>query len=69
MLNFNWLIGVPVAAAKWVFYILFVVIGVLVLFVPNESIYEGIENPRWYHNIKIWAIGDLIFILAVYALF
>lgn len=69
MLNFDWLNGVPASTAKWIFYILFIGIGILVLLVPNDSIYEGVENPKWYHNIKIWAIGDLLFILIVYAIF
>jgi len=69
MLNFDWLSGIPTGTAKWIFLLLFVVIGVLVLLVPEESIYEGVENPRWWHNLKLWGIGLLLFISIVYYIF
>lgn len=69
MLNFDWLSGISVGVAKSIFLILFIFIGILVLFIPKEEIYEGIENPRWYHNLKLWAWGDLLFIFIVYVVF
>lgn len=69
MLNFDWLMGVSVGAAKWVFLILFILIGLLVFIVPKDFVYEGVENPRWWHNLKIWAIVDLVFIFVVYWIF
>lgn len=69
MLNFNWLNWVTAAQAKWVFYGLFIFIAILVLLAPKDLIYEGIENPKWYHNLRIWAILDLVFIFIVYAIF
>ncbi|MEN8192562.1 MAG: hypothetical protein ABFS12_07070 [Bacteroidota bacterium] len=69
MLNFNWLADIPIDSAKWIFLILFILIGVLILFVPNKFIYEGLEKISWFHNLKIWAIGLLGFIFVVYYIF
>ncbi len=69
MLNFDWLTGIPMGIAKGVFLVLFAVIGLLVLMIPSDYIYEGIENPRWWHNLKLWAIADLAFIFITYYIF
>jgi len=69
MLNFNWLADIPIDSAKWIFLVLFILIGVMVLFIPMKFIYEGLEKIRWYHNLKIWAIGLLGFIFVVYYIF
>ena len=69
MLNFDWLQGVSLAAAKGVFLVLFVVIGLLVAMVPKAYIYQGLEHPRWYHNLKLWAWSVLLFIFVTYCAF
>jgi len=69
MLNFDWLTGIPMGIAKGVFLVLFAVIGLLVLMIPSDYIYEGLENPRWWHNLKLWAIADLAFIFITYYIF
>lgn len=69
MLNFNWLAGITVESAKWIFLILYVLIGVAILFIPNKFIYEGLDKIGWWHNLKIWAIGLLSFIFVVYYIF
>lgn len=69
MLNFNWLADIPIDSAKWIFLILFILIGVLIMFIPNKFIFEGLEKVRWYHNLKMWAIGLLGFIFVVYYIF
>ncbi|KAA3610965.1 MAG: hypothetical protein DWQ05_20975 [Calditrichaeota bacterium] len=69
MLNFDWLAGVPMDVANGIFLVLFALIGVAVLFVPKDYMYEGLKEIKWYHNLKIWAIGDLIFISWVYYIF
>ena len=69
MLNFDWFQNVSPAAAKTVFLVLFVVIGLLVLMVPKAYIYQGIERPRWWHNLKLWAWGVWSFIFVVYCVF
>ena len=69
MLNFNWLADIPVEAAKWIFLVLYILIGLAILFIPNKFIYEGLKIIRWYHNLKIWAIGLLGFIFVVYYTF
>ncbi len=69
MLNFDWLKWVSLPAAKATFLALFAVSGLLVLMIPKKSIYEGVENPRWWHNLKLWAIGVLAIIFTIYVIF
>jgi len=69
LLNFHWLAGVPLAVAQALFLVLFVVIGLLVLTIPRSHIYEGVERPRWWHNLKLWALGVLLMIFVTYCLF
>ena len=69
ILNFDWLAWLPVEAAKGVFLVLFILIGVLVWLLPKDYIYEGIARPRWWHNLKLWATGVLAMIFVTYLLF
>jgi hypothetical protein len=69
MLNFDWLKWVSLPAAKAVFLALFAVSGLLVLMIPKASILEGVENPRWWHNLKLWALGVLAIIFTIYSIF
>ncbi len=69
LLNFDWLGWLSADAAKGVFIVLFVIIGILVWLLPRDYIYEGIEKPRWWHNLKLWATGVLAMITATYLLF
>ena len=43
MLNFEWLAGVPIAAARWVFLGLFMLINVLVWRIPADYVFAGVE--------------------------
>jgi hypothetical protein len=69
MLNFDWLKWVSLPAAKAVFLALFAVSGLLVLMIPKKSIYEGVEDPQWWHNLKLWALGVLAIIFTIYLIF
>jgi len=69
ILNFDWLTGVSIGAAKNVFLLLYVLIGVLVLLIPNGYIYEGLKKRKWWLNLKLWALGDLAFIFITYYIF
>ena len=69
MLNFEWLRNVSPPAAKAVFLALFIVIGLLVQTIPKEYIYRGIKQPRWWHNLKLWAWAVLLFIFLTYWVF
>ncbi len=69
MLNFDWLRWVSMPAAKGVFLALFALSGLLVLMIPKGSILEGVENPRWWHNLKLWALGVLAVIFTIYSIF
>jgi uncharacterized membrane protein YhaH (DUF805 family) len=69
MLNFDWLSGISMTGAKAIFIGLFALIGILVLFIPNEYVYQGLKEHRWYHNLKFWAWALLFFIASVYYIF
>jgi hypothetical protein len=69
VLNFDWLRNVSPAAAKGVFLVLFALIALLVLLIPNDYIFAGVERPRWWHNLKLWAICVLALIFATYWFF
>jgi len=69
MLNFDWLKDVSPTAAKEVFLTLFVLCGLLVVAIPRQYIYEGIASPRWWHNLKVWALGVLAIISTIYCIF
>jgi len=69
MLNFDWLRSVSPAVAKAVFLGLFVISGLLVTMIPREYVYEGVEHPRWWHNLKLWALGVLAIIFTIYYVF
>ena len=69
MLSFEWLDSVPMSVARATFLVLFVVIGFLVLLIPREKILEGVERPRWHHDLKLWAWGVLAVIFITYSIF
>ncbi len=69
ILNFEWLTGVSIGAAKNIFLVLFVLIGILVLLIPNDYIYAGVKKRKWWLNLKLWALGDLAFIFITYYIF
>ncbi|MHC4535042.1 MAG: hypothetical protein ACYS6K_13925 [Planctomycetota bacterium] len=69
LLNFDWLKWVGDDAAKYVFLVLYVLIGILVWLLPKDYIYEGVENPRWWHNLKLWAMAVLAMIFVTYLIF
>lgn len=69
MLNFDWLAWVPPSVARGVFLALFVVIGLLVSRVPAEVIFEGVEHPRWWHDLRGWAWFVLGVIFVTYLVF
>ena len=71
MLNFDWLSGVSQESAKIVFLVMFVLIGIVILFIPNDYIFEGIEanRRRWWNNLKIWALGALALLFFTYYIF
>ncbi len=71
MLNFDWASGISSETAKMIFFILFALIGVLVLLIPNEYAYEGVDKKdrHWYNNLKLWSIGVLALLSLIYFLF
>lgn len=68
MLNFDWLSGISQETAKMIFMGLYALIGILVLMVPNDYMFEGLkkEERRWYNNLKIWSLGVLAILASIY---
>lgn len=71
MLNFNWLADVPLETAKMIFLGLFILIGILVLLIPDDYAYEGVEKSdrHWWNNLKLWSICSLSILFFVYYIF
>lgn len=71
MLNFNWLADVSQETARLIFLVLFVLIGILVLLIPNDYVFEGVkkEDRHWWTNLKLWAIGVLTLLFITYYIF
>ncbi|HDZ06702.1 hypothetical protein LCGC14_0189880 [marine sediment metagenome] len=68
MFNFDWLSDVSQETAKMIFLCLYAVIGLLVLLLPNEYVYEGIakEDRHWWNNLKLWSIAVLSILASIY---
>jgi len=64
MLNFNFLMNVSSIWAKVIVLALFAVIFVLIWLLPNDYIFKGAPDRKWYRNLKLWA--TLIVILYGY---
>ena len=71
MLNFDWLSGVSQENAKNIFLVFFVLIGLLVLMIPNDYAYEGVKKSdrHWYNNLKLWSLGSLSILFYIYYIF
>jgi len=71
MLNFDWLAGISQETAKMIFLALFAFIALLILFIPNDYIFRGLEKEkrRWWNNLKLWAIGALALLFFTYYIF
>ena len=69
MLNFDWLAALPLSAAKGIILLLFGSSAFLVYRLDFGYIHAGLENPRWYHNLKIWSVGLLSLIAITYLYF
>lgn len=71
MFNFDWLSGISQETAKIIFLCLYAVIGLLLLLLPNEYIYQGVakENRHWWNNLKLWSIAVLSILAAIYTHF
>lgn len=68
MLNFDWLSEVSPETAKMVFFTMYLIIGALVLLIPNDYIYAGLKKKQrvWYNNLKIWALSVLAILATIY---
>jgi len=68
MFNFDWLSSVSQETAKMIFLSLYGVIGILVLLLPTEYVYEGIakEDRRWWNNLKLWSLSVLAILASIY---
>ena len=68
MLNFDWLSGVSPETAKMIFFGLYIFIGIMVISLPNEYVWQGVEKEdrHWWKNLKIWSVAVLSILATVY---
>ena len=71
MLNFDWLSEVSQETAKMIFFLLYLLVGLLVLSIPNEYVFQGLpkEDRQWYRNLKYWSLAVLGILATIYYLF
>jgi hypothetical protein len=71
MLNFDWLSGISQENAKNIFLGLFILIGILVILIPNDYAYEGVKKSdrHWWNNLKFWSLGSLSILFFIYYIF
>lgn len=71
MLNFDWLSDISQETAKMIFFSLYLLIGALVLLIPNDYVFEGVKKDErfWYKNLKLWALTVLGILATIYYIF
>lgn len=69
MLNFDWLVGVPLSWARDLILIIYVVILIAVWLLKRDYIFQGAPNQKWWRNLKLWATLAIASQLFVYAYF
>lgn len=69
ILNFDWLSGVSVGAARWIFLSLFIAIGIVVCLIPSDYIFEGVKERTWWRDLRLWGLATLASIFATYYIF
>lgn len=55
MLNFDWLLAVPLDWARGFILFMYIVIAVAVFFLNKDYIYQGAPDRKWWRNLKLWA--------------
>jgi len=55
MLNFDWLVGVPLDWARGIIIIMYIAIAVAVFFFKRDYIFQGAPDKKWWRNLKWWA--------------
>lgn len=68
MFNFDWLSDVSTETAKMIFFGIYLLIGLLVLLLPTDYIYAGLEKEdrHWYNNLKLWSWAVLGILATIY---
>jgi len=69
MLDFSWLSSVSPEDAKLVFLGLFILIGLLIIRIPADYVWRGVERRCWWMNLKLWSILVLGTIFTTYLIF
>jgi len=69
MLNFDWLLGVPLAWARYIIIIMYLLILMAVWNLKDSYIFKDAPDKRWWRNLKLWATVSIVSQLFVYAYF
>ena len=66
MLNFDWLIDLPVAVVKYIVLLAFIVPLVFALILPRQYIYLGAQNKKAWRNLKWWVLCLVVIQAVIY---
>jgi hypothetical protein len=69
MLNFNWLIDLPLPIANIVILLAFIVPLVFALILPRAYIYLGAKDQKQWRNLKWWVVALVLIQVSVYIIF
>lgn len=69
MLNFNWLLDLPMGVVKYIVLLAFIVPLVFALILPRQYIYLGAPDQKKWRNLKWWILGLVIVQTGIYLTF
>ncbi len=69
MLDFDWLADLPPFWARAMVIGFFLAALVFALTRRRSDIFEGVERPRWYMNLKLWVLVLVVIQVGLYCYF
>lgn len=69
MLNFEFLSQISAGTAKMIIIALFGIIIGLVWLVRRDFILQGVDRPRGWHNLRLWATVVVLLLASIYLYF
>lgn len=69
MLNFNWLLDIPMNVVKYIVLLAFIVPLVFALILPRQYIYLGAKDQKKWRNLKWWILALVLIQAGIYLTF
>ena len=66
MLNFDWLVDLPIGIARIILMFAFLVPLVFAFILPRAYVYLGAKNQKKWRNLKWWILGLVLIQIAIY---